>query len=192
MSFDSAKEKALKKMLSNDKSNKGFVDTKIKSLIEHINSLKNYYTTSSCSGRIIIIQIPKTGSKKDADFLFRTHEEANSKELIDTVNNISNVDGDVWLRQEPAILHVATKTLDDASNVLRIARRVGFKRNGVFEIKKRVLIELVSTERIDAILIINGKLLVSEDYLNVLVEEANKKLRKTWLKIFELEKSLYV
>ena len=48
------RKKAILKKL--DKSSKGDWDEKIISLCDKINSNDNYYTTSSCSGRIIIMK----------------------------------------------------------------------------------------------------------------------------------------
>lgn len=191
MSFKTDKEKTLKRMFSNDKSNKGSVDKQIKPLIDKINFLDNYYTTSSCSGRIIIIRIPESGLKKEAEFLYRTHEKGNSKEIISVVNNLLNTgDSTIWFRQEPAILHVASETLKDASKFLRTARLIGFKRSGIFEVDKRFLMELVSTERIDAILVKDGKVMVSDDYIKLLVDEGNKRLERTWEKTKKLKQEL--
>ncbi|MBU0471692.1 MAG: hypothetical protein KKF89_02820 [Nanoarchaeota archaeon] len=189
MSFDTDKQKTLKKMLSNDKSNKGSVDKPIQNLLDKINTLDDYYTTSSCSGRIILIKIPESGSKKDTNFLLRTHELANADELITLIHKLKELET-VWLRQEPVILHVAARTLKDASKLLRLVRIIGFKRCGLFEVEKRFLMELVSTEKIDAIIAKDGEVLVSDKYIRVLVEEANKRLKRTWEKTKKLEKEL--
>jgi tRNA wybutosine-synthesizing protein 3 len=38
-----------------DLSRKGSVDEPIKELVDFINSLESYFTTSSCSGRIVVL-----------------------------------------------------------------------------------------------------------------------------------------
>jgi len=191
MSFEEDKKKTLKKMCFNDKSDKGSVDEPIKSLLDKINKLEGYYSTSSCSGRIILIKIPKSGSKKEAEFLYRTHDKAKASEVITVIKKLLNYkDKSVWLRQEPAILHVASRTLKDASKLLRVAGLIGFKRCGLFEVEKRFILELMSTEKIDTIIAKDGKVLVSDDYLKVLVDEANKKLARTWEKTQKLEEEI--
>lgn len=40
---------------SDDSSRKGNIDVSIKDLLEYINDLDDYFTTSSCSGRIIVV-----------------------------------------------------------------------------------------------------------------------------------------
>ena len=51
--FDKQKESALSGI---DLSRKGSVDSSIVELVEFINKQNNYFTTSSCSGRIILFQ----------------------------------------------------------------------------------------------------------------------------------------
>jgi|FLOH01.1.fsa_nt_gi tRNA wybutosine-synthesizing protein 3 len=187
--FDTSKERTIKKMNEDDRSNKGSVDKPIRKLVALINKTKNFYTTSSCSGRVIVIKIPASGRKIDAEFIYRTHDLADGNKLNTVINELLNyTSGDsIWFRQEPAILHVSARTIDDASKLLRLVRPIGFKRSGIFEAEKRVILELVSTERIDAILARDGKILVNPDYINILVEEANKRLEQTWVKTKKFE-----
>ena len=189
MNFEVGKEKTLKKMREDDRSNKGSVDKLIKPLLDVVNKSENYYSTSSCSGRVIVISIHSNGSKRDAEFIYRTHEEADSDEIIKALKSLDTDDA-VWFRQEPAIIHVCARTLKDASNFLKTARVIGFKRCGLFEVDKRFMMELVSTEKIDTIIANKGKILVSDEYVKVLVLEANKKLKKTWDKTNKLEKDI--
>ncbi|MBU1850271.1 MAG: hypothetical protein KKH40_06085 [Nanoarchaeota archaeon] len=168
-------------MQRKDKSNIGAVDKPIEQLIDIINSKENYYTTSSCSGRIILIQIPLSGSKREAQFIYRTHKKGDYKELKDSLKKYDSTEK-LWFRQEPAIIHICAKDLKSASKLLRIARRIGFKRGGLFEVEKHLMIELWSTEKIETIIAAEGKILISEDYLKILIFEANKRLERTWEK----------
>ncbi len=192
MNFDADKEKTLKRMLLNDKSDKGSVDKPIQKLVNLINAKEDYYTLSSCSGRIVLLYIPDTGKKREAEFIVRTHDLIKSskvksviKELLNYVNY--NNDGSIWFKQDPPIVHIGSRTLKQASDLLRNARTIGFKRNGLFEVEKRFLMELVSTERTDAIIAQDGKLLVPEEYIKTLIEVGNKKLEQSWTKIKKLE-----
>jgi tRNA wybutosine-synthesizing protein 3 len=55
--FEREKAKVLSQLLSqrNDKSRAGALDPAIVSFVETINSKANYYTTSSCAGRLIVV-----------------------------------------------------------------------------------------------------------------------------------------
>ena len=73
MTFESNKKTILSKI---DKSKKGEIDKPIKKLIILINKSKNYYTTSSCSGRIVLLA-KKSGEKKGSKWLFSSHKKIN-------------------------------------------------------------------------------------------------------------------
>jgi len=74
---------------------------------------------------------------------------------------------------------------------LNIARDIGFRRSGIISIgKNKVILELISTERIETIISKNGKLLIDEDYFKILIKEGNEKLEKTWGKIDRLYNAL--
>ena len=67
-------------LIKKDKSKKGIIDKEIKSLIDFINSLDNYYTTSSCSGRIMLL-IKKSDKKQDSSWLFSSHQKIHSMQV---------------------------------------------------------------------------------------------------------------
>ena len=75
--------KKLKKdfLSKKDKSKAGKIDKDIKKLVDMINSFSNYYTTSSCSGRIILLTIPKSGKKNEVKWLFTSHNKINFNDL---------------------------------------------------------------------------------------------------------------
>lgn len=61
-----------KEALSKDKSKKGSVDELMKPILDKINLLPDYYTASSCSGRIML---SRYGSRKDeTEWLFVSHD----------------------------------------------------------------------------------------------------------------------
>ena len=168
-----------------DKSNKAGIDKDIKPLIDLLNSSSDYYTTSSCSGRILLIE-KKSDNKKDMRFAFVEHKKAELKAIKKSLEKLPL--GDVFLRQESIIMHVCCRDLDNAKSLLKLVRELGIKRAGIINIDKRIIIEIIGTESMETILARNGKMLVSDDYLRVLVEEANKKLERNKKKIKELYK----
>ena len=92
---------------------------------------------------------------------------------------------------DPVILHIACKNMDSAKKLLNTARDIGFRRSGIISIgKSKIIMELISTEKLDAIVAKKGKLLIDEDYFKILVNEGNKKLEKTWEKIDKLHRAL--
>src|SRR3989338_3859317 len=78
-----AKEKSdfLKKK---DKSRKGCVDDDIKELIKIINSKKDYYTTSSCAGRIVLLEM-KSKKKNECNWIFAKHDKITLNDILNSL-----------------------------------------------------------------------------------------------------------
>jgi tRNA wybutosine-synthesizing protein 3 len=184
MNFQKEKQEFLRKK---DKSRKGDIDSKIKSLVEKINSIEDFFTTSSCSGRIMLMVLHKTGRKDRTKFLFVSHNKISRSEVV--IRKLPK--NDAWFKVQPAIIHVCCRNFDSSKIFLNIARDAGFRRSGIISIgKNRLTMELISTESIDTIIAKNGKLVIDENYFKVLVEEGNKKLQNTWTKITRLRKAI--
>ena len=186
MNFEKEKKEFLRKK---DKSRKGTIDKKIKILVNKINSFNDFCTTSSCSGRILILSHHKSGRKDKIEWLFSSHNKVNFNKIKKTLDKLPK--NDVWFRLQPAILHVACKNLVAAKNFLNLARDIGFRRSGIISIgKNKLILELISTEKIETIISKNKKLLVNDDYFKILILESNRKLKRTWKKIDKLYKKI--
>ncbi len=177
--FALEKQNALKK---EDKSHEQKWDKKIISLCNKINSLENYFTTSSCAGRITLLK--NTDKKIPNAFLFKTHDIITEEKVKNILQEKLNEEI-IYFRQEPCALHVACKTIDDAIQLLKLAKQSGWKRSGIFSTnKEKFICELCSTEWIVTPIIKNQS---TEEFLQTLIGEANKKLIRTWGKIERLE-----
>jgi len=180
------KQQKQKQLYKKDKSSIGSWDKKIIPLCKKINKNKEYYTTSSCSGRVVLI---KASDKKQKNlFLYRTHNKISFKELLKQIKNIK-YPGLIYFKQEPCILHVACNFNNDAEKLLKKARLAGWKRSGLIS-KKRNILELMSTEHLEFPIMNNRKLLVSEAYLKLITKEANSRLKRTWQKITRLKTTI--
>ena len=182
-SFLQAKEKAmetLKKAMENNE-----VDKKAIPIIEKLNGIDEFFTTSSCSGRIAIMELPSIGNKIDARFLGKWDDKI---EIQDIKNALENAEkGEIWMLAQPPIFHVSASDVNAASKLIKVAKQSGFKNSGIRSIGKRVTVEVRSTEEVDVPLGIDGKLLCDEKYLSLLVSIANEimdRIEKK-LKVFE-------
>ncbi len=185
--FDVQKKLCLDKLYKPDRSRKGDVDELIIPLIDYINSLNNYYTTSSCSGRIQLLT--EAAAKPDVKWLYVTHEIADESKIIDVLKNEIPKDR-VWLRQENMILHVVCRTIQDANSLLKIARDVGFRRSGIIADSNLIIVEICSTEKMDVPLSDNGKLFVEDNYVKLVVKIANEKFLKGREKLEKFEREM--
>ena len=83
--FNSYKKNALSKFQK--AKNENLVDGKIISLLDILNKSDNYFTTSSCAGRIVILEIPAIGDKKNAVFLGKWHRKIKKSEFLNELKN---------------------------------------------------------------------------------------------------------
>ena len=179
------KEKQLSK---GDLSSIGSWDKRIAKLCNKINKKKNYYTTSSCAGRIVLLKY--SDKKMENVFLFRTHEKTSFNEIKKTLEKISKTyEGVVEFQQSCCILHVACLSLLDSQKLLTKAKESGWQRSGIIG-GKRNIAELHSTESMCFPIMNHGKILVDDDFLKLVIEIANSKLDRTWDKIARLEKKI--
>jgi len=169
--FDLNKKQCLEKLYKPDKSRKGDVDKLIMPLIDYLNRLDNFYTTSSCSGRIMLLTSAE--KKPDVKWLFVSHEKARFADLMNALKNPPKEV--VWLRQENLILHVACRTIDDANKLLKISREIGLRRSGIIADSNIIIVEICSTEKMDVPLSRRETLLVSKEYLKLITKIANEK-----------------
>lgn len=179
MNFLESKKKQLNR---EDKSNEGEVDKGIADLCKKINEKKEYYTTSSCAGRIVLIKALPEKAKNV--FLFKTHEKISFSQLKKELENASKKYSRlIYFKQESCILHVACVDLGSGLKLLNKARIAGWKRSGMIASGKRVILELMSTEKLELPIMDKGRLLVNDSYLKLIVKEANSKLERAREKI---------
>ncbi|MGV8141436.1 MAG: tRNA wybutosine-synthesizing 3 family protein [Candidatus Woesearchaeota archaeon] len=189
--FDLQKNLCLDKLYKPDKSRKGDVDKPIIPMIDYINSLKDYYTTSSCSGRIYLLT--ESSKKPDVKWLFVSHDIVSFEDIMQALNEntLKAYSQDrIWLRQENLILHVACRNLEAAEILLKIARDIGLRRSGIIADSKIVIVEICSTEKMDVPLAEDGKILVTESYIRLVTDIANQKFLKGREKLEKLEKEI--
>ena len=180
--FEQRKKDVLSKK---DKSSVGKLDKRIKGLCTTINKSIRYYTTSSCSGRVVIMLDKK--QKEHGLFLNVYHDKITLKEIREALKKISKK-RIIKFKQEQPILHVHCKTLEDAQKLLRLAQFSGWKNSGIISSGKRIILELSGTERLEFFIMNNGFLLVGNDFLELIIKRCNENLDSGWKKIQKLEK----
>lgn len=172
---------------------RGLVDDQIMPILRILNSLDGYFTTSSCAGRIVLLETPRIGDKLNAKLCATWHREVDAGEvrerLSEYLRGLGGGGRELWFISQGPIIHVSARDLDSAIKLREVAFSSGFKKSGILSIsEKGVLLEVLSTERMDVPIVKDGVKLVGDEYIDFLVEKANNALRRS-LKKLELLKN---
>ena len=170
----------------------GRVDADVKPLLDVINSFDEYYTTSSCSGRIQITLNKLPGDKHDIITVAKWHREVGVEEVLAVISELhKSAVKYSWFSVQPPIFHVVAKNLEAALDILTIARHCGFKHSGIQSVKRyRVILEITGSERIEVPIFSDGVLMIELEKIPALVKIANKLLSRSKEKMHKLREAL--
>lgn len=175
----------------------GEVDPEIKPLLDIINSQSDYFTTSSCAGRIVLLQIPEIGDKENAEFLGKWHRNVEVDEVKEAFKNAQETLSVFLLAQSP-IIHVRCRTLNSAIALRNIAVESGLKYSTLKSLTMnsksepvKIVVEILSSENIHVPIAKGKNLYPDEDYLKFIVENANSALTRAQEKIKRFKDMLH-
>lgn len=166
------------------------VDKPIIPYLDLINSHKDFYTTSSCYGRITVDLVPFKENKKEHRWLGKWHRTVNVNEIKQVI--VWEKGKVTWLKQDSFIIHIGVRDLATTEKFLDVVRnKAGLKRSGIMQLKPRIMIELIGLDTLAAPLFYEDKEVV-KDYES-LIKVANKKFKrneerlKHFMMLFEKE-----
>ena len=155
----------------------GKADKKMIPLCRFVSKTKNYFTSSSCSGRILLLSLDKGERKKVSAFHRKWHRKVKFAEVRKALDEKTAYS--VWLKQEAFILHIGTGDLTHAKQILSVMTKSGIKRGGIIVAKPgKFIVELQGTQGLAIPIKIGDELLISDEYLKTLVDIANDKYEK--------------
>ena len=157
-------------------------------ILDLINQTEDYFTSSSCYGRTVLLELPIIGDKKEAKFLGKWHRTVNASEILDSVKYAKK--GQIWILSQSPIIHIAAKTQFAADKMLKTAIACSFKHSGLKSLDKKIVVEVCSTERLDAPVGKDGILFCNKDHLDLLVNISNEIMKKSTLKLKKFEEKL--
>jgi len=184
--FTEFKKKSLMKLASAYERNE--VDSLVIPLLTYINQLSGYVTTSSCAGRIIVMELPSVGDKKNAIFHGKFHSMVTVDDINESILKYSK--GQLWFISQSPIFHIAAASLDLADILVKKGVSAGFKHSGFKTINDRIIVELCSTERMDVPIGLDGSIIIQKTYINYLIAHANDLIKRGQSKLQRLEKIL--
>ncbi|WP_148883206.1 tRNA(Phe) 7-((3-amino-3-carboxypropyl)-4-demethylwyosine(37)-N(4))-methyltransferase Taw3 [Thermococcus aciditolerans] len=163
----------------------GKVDADIIDHLLLINSIRGIYTTSSCSGRIGIMEEPDLGAKPLARWLIKVHRPMEFEEAREALRNAEK--GLIFLKSQPPIFHIVAEDVERAKRLHELGLASGFKYTTFKVVSKRYLVEINATEYLTAPLGRDGRILVDDEYLRFAVDLGNDMLRRSKGRLPQLE-----
>ncbi|MDO8634050.1 MAG: hypothetical protein Q7K34_02030 [archaeon] len=161
-------------------------DPQIISLCTFIAGAENFFTSSTCSGRIVLLKVNEQETKKEAAFHAKWHREVEFPELWAALNKKSAEE--LWFKMEPFIIHIGTGTVKNAEKLLEIMKKCGIKRGGIQVLKEgKIILELTGTQRISCPAKKEDRILFTEEYAREILARANKKLAKNYQSLEKFE-----
>ncbi len=165
----------------------GKADQKMIKLCRFVNSTKNFFTSSSCAGRIALLSVKSIGKKQPKAFHRKWHRKVALKEVVEGLGEKAR-EKELWFKLDPFILHIGTNNLENARRILKCMRLAGIKRGGIMLAKQeKFLVELQGTHTMSLPIKNEGTVLVEKGYLSFIVKQANEKLVENYerLRLFE-------
>ncbi|XP_062960722.1 tRNA wybutosine-synthesizing protein 3 homolog isoform X1 [Cynocephalus volans] len=162
-----------------DLSRKGSVDEDVVELVQLLNAREQFFTTSSCSGRILLRDGDINSfevQKQNCCWLLVTHKPCVKDDVI---RALKKANGDAILKFEPFVLHVQCRQLQDAQILHSVAIDSGFRNSGITVGKRgKTILAVRSTHGLEVPLSHKGKLMVTEEYIDFLLNIANQKMEE--------------
>ncbi|MGC9134224.1 tRNA-wybutosine modification methyltransferase TYW3 [Caldisphaera sp.] len=163
----------------------GYLDPHAEEFILELNGEK-FGTSSSCLGRITIIEGKWPWERDKSRIVYKSHEKIS---IYNIANVISRPFNDLWLKVTGPIIHIRTERIDCALNILNIARISGFKHSGIISSSDNVFtVELMSAVQITMPLKINDTFVFSKESLNEIINKANDALDEGHRRLRKLTK----
>ncbi|PKK27373.1 hypothetical protein A306_00004185 [Columba livia] len=114
--------------------------------------------------------------KQNCTWLLVTHETCDKGDVMTALEKAT---GDVVLKFEPFVLHVQCQELQDAQLLHSVAVNSGFRNSGITVGKGgKIMMAVRSTHCLEVPLCHKGKLMVSEEYIEFLINVANQKMEE--------------
>ncbi|MCF7860657.1 hypothetical protein K9M79_00300 [Candidatus Woesearchaeota archaeon] len=169
-----------------DKSKKGMIDEQIKETVELINTMPDFFTTSSCSGRVILF-VP--GMKKtEFKTLFSSHESLSitAKNII-----IKSIHPDISLRFEPLIIHIRCRTIEHTASLMRSCQKDGgLKKTSIISHGRKIILEIRSTDYLEMPIKTSGDLVIDPRKYSAIKKCVQNKFNKNKKRIKRLNSAL--
>jgi tRNA wybutosine-synthesizing protein 3 len=151
---------------------------------------KNYFTTSTCSGRITLMDVNERDDKRENAFFRKWHSPVAFEDVWNGVQDNRNSEN-LWFRQDAFVFVIGTNKIENTKPIIQACQEAGVKRFGIHHSEPgKVLMEIFGSQRMSVPVKEKQEILVSEKYVQKIVETANKKWKQNNEKLNKLNEKL--
>ena len=162
-----------------DKSFKGSIDAPVQDLVSIINESSDFLTTSTCSGRIMLInETSKEKRKNESGFLFVSHDYVQEDEFHKIQDCLQDVSGNVFFKLEPLIVHVQCRSLNHATWLLHLMKaRDQFKHSCIVSaLNEKWIVSIKGMVKLEIPLVFDDVRIVDDTLLSKYIQIANTRM----------------
>ncbi len=175
----------------------GSVDKGVIEILELINSHPEYLTTSSCSGRIQLLELPDIGEKRDSNVIAKWHDLPLQKEFGEMISSWSGT-GALYVMLQSPIFHIEAIDLESAVKLRNLAQEYGFKYSTIRSIKLdkqtkqpiKITVEILASDVLHVPLGESGTIHTDSRYIDFLFERITHHFLRSQRKLDLLKKGL--
>jgi len=159
----------------------GYLDPGADELLLKLNSLPLIATTSSCIGRITLIEGEWYWARGDALIAYKTHDMISIGEIEKVMSRPFK---NLWLKATGPIIHLRTPSIECADHILETARRSGFKHSGIISLEQErgYTVELMSAVDITFPLKVDGRRIINREELARVIRVVNNAVAEARLR----------
>lgn len=167
----------------------GKADERMIPTVNFVFSKPGFFTTSSCSGRLVLLRLDAKEAKKPKAFFAKWHSMPEFHEVWKKLNEESSQN--LWFKQEPFMLVIGTNNLENAKKIMKICRNNGVKKVGIMSAEDgKFLVEVFGSNYMSFLIKEKNKTLASMKFAEKQFKTACKKLRANWRTLERLEQGL--
>ena len=153
------------------------VDLEILHVINRINEFAQYYSTSSCAGRIVLLSKANFRGKYTAEFVYKNHSPLNPEAIIELKNSMKRpFAGQLYFNVEPPTYHVVCNTFEDAMQIHQLALEVALGYSMFKSIKKSIVVEIRGTGLLQVPIGLDNKVYITDEHLDFILALGNEVL----------------
>lgn len=172
-----------------DKSYKASIDDPIVELVTAINSSDDFFTTSSCSGRIMLINEGNELKRKNGStFTYVSHALVDTRRAAELMSMCIGLVGHVFLKLEPLIIHIECRSMEFAVCLLhRLKRENEFKHSSIVSATNRKFIVCVKAMvKLEVPVVYDGVAIIESPLLERYIDIANLRMQENFVAIDKL------